>query len=204
MYHSFTQGVHSSTQSVPFCYNLYHSSTICTILLQSVPFFYAICTIYSICTIFLRNLYHPSKQSTLADVSLTSVQRQFNVELTLDWRQTGICQRRLFTGILLQSIPFFYNLYHFCTQPVPFLYITCTINILLRSLYHSSTQSVPFFYAICTILLHNLFHSPTGWFCSYVPSRIHQMFWGTDKQIIRMPTPAGACTATETSRNAFC
>ena len=28
--------------------------------------------------------YQPSKQSTLADVSLTSVQRQFNVELTLD------------------------------------------------------------------------------------------------------------------------
>ena len=26
-------------------------------------------------------LYSPSKQSTLADVSLTSVQRQFNVEL---------------------------------------------------------------------------------------------------------------------------
>ena len=27
---------------------------------------------------------NPSKQSTLADVSLTSVQRQFNVEVTLD------------------------------------------------------------------------------------------------------------------------
>ena len=40
----------------------------------------------------------PSKQFTLADVSLTSVQRQFNAELTLDWRQTDICQRRLFTG----------------------------------------------------------------------------------------------------------
>ena len=43
---------------------------------------------------------HPSKQSTSADVSLTSVQRQFNVELTLDWRKTDICQRRLFTGIV--------------------------------------------------------------------------------------------------------
>ena len=40
----------------------------------------------------------PSKQSTSADVSLTSVQRQFNVEVTLDWRKTDICQRRLFTG----------------------------------------------------------------------------------------------------------
>ena len=42
----------------------------------------------------------PSKQSTSADVSLTSVQRQFNVELTLDWRKTDICQRRLFNGQL--------------------------------------------------------------------------------------------------------
>ena len=31
-----------------------------------------------------KNKDQPSKQSTLADVSLTSVQRQFNVELTLD------------------------------------------------------------------------------------------------------------------------
>ena len=42
---------------------------------------------------------HPSKQSTSADVSLTSVQRQFNAALTLDWRKTDIRQRRLFTGI---------------------------------------------------------------------------------------------------------
>ena len=47
----------------------------------------------------------PSKQSTLADVSLTSVQRQFNVELTLDWRQTDICRRRLFTGWVLHPQP---------------------------------------------------------------------------------------------------
>ena len=30
------------------------------------------------------NNYNPSKQSTSANVSLTSVQRQFNVELTFD------------------------------------------------------------------------------------------------------------------------
>ena len=47
----------------------------------------------------MYNTIHPSKQSTLADVSLTSVQRQFNVELTLDWRQPDICRRRLFSGI---------------------------------------------------------------------------------------------------------
>ena len=32
----------------------------------------------------VSNIWAPSKQSTLADVSLTSVQRQFNVELMLD------------------------------------------------------------------------------------------------------------------------
>ena len=35
---------------------------------------------------------------------LTSVQRQFNVELTLDWRKTDICQRRLFTGVSVKTI----------------------------------------------------------------------------------------------------
>ena len=58
---------------------------------------------------------NPSKQSTLADVSLTSVQRQFNVELTLDWRKTDICQRKLFTGI-----PSHYEL-------IPFLLSDCAV-----------------------------------------------------------------------------
>ena len=37
---------------------------------------------------FTLQKYLPSKQSTLADVSLTSVQRQFNVKLTL--RQSNV------------------------------------------------------------------------------------------------------------------
>ena len=58
----------------------------------------------SIITLKYLHMYVPipSKQSTSADVSLTSVQRQFNVELTLDWRKTDICQRRLFTGLELK------------------------------------------------------------------------------------------------------
>ena len=50
----------------------------------------------------------PSKQSRLADVSLTSVQRQFNVALTLDWRGTDICRPRLFTGWYWNSVTYVY------------------------------------------------------------------------------------------------